>query len=502
MARQSKILFNMRPILFLVIFLPAFLAAQNIQDRPSPPSRGDFSPIHSFLSSDWMEGRETGTRANAMAGDYVASMMQLSGLKPFGDGGSWFQHFEVVRYDVAGASLSMTVEGPGGVTTTTFTPGSDFTLDTVPYSGEGEAGLVFAGYGIEMPELGYDSYGGADVQNKVLLILEGFPGHLDTTTAPGKDFQKEFGDKADAFSKKMDLARKKGAAAVIYVETPESAETTRPDEPWYEDYWYYLPGGSPGKHIPCFKSSPETAPLLFNSLEAILANGVKIRYAVTLKQEAVAVRNVLGLIPGRDTTRYLLVGAHYDHLGKRNDLIYNGADDNASGVAGMLALAKWWAAFPEKPACNLVFAAWAAEEKGVLGSEYFSINPPVASEGLSLVINLDMISRSAPEDTARQIVSIGTLPANGDLRDIAIRSNAGLEKPFSLDLWDVSGHCGSDYCHFAAANIPVMTFFSGFHEHYHSPGDIFSCADPAKMEKILKIVNDCIAEGSLIKRGK
>jgi Zn-dependent M28 family amino/carboxypeptidase len=217
-----------------------------------------------------------------------------------------------------------------------------------------------------------------------------------------------------------------------------------------------------------------------------------LRCSVVVKKDSIAVRNVVGVIHGKDSTRSLIVGAHYDHLGMRHGKIFNGADDNASGTAGMLALAKVWGACRKQPACNLVFAAWTAEEKGLLGSSYFAEHSGVTAGNTLLYINMDMISRSAPEDTCQKILSIGTLPAGDGLRQIAGAVNRKLPTPFELDLWDVTGHTGSDYASFTAQKVPVMTFFSGFQADYHTPADTFARVDARKMENVLKLVNGCI----------
>jgi hypothetical protein len=209
---------------------------------------------------------------------------------------------------------------------------------------------------------------------------------------------------------------------------------------------------------------------------------------------SVMVSNVTGIIRGKDSTKSIVVGAHYDHLGVQNGFIFNGADDNASGVAGMLALAKNWSDQNEKPACNIIFGAWNCEERGMHGSRYFVRHSDANPENVIAYINMDMISRSAPEDTTRRIISIGTMPESEGLRQIAIVANQVLPHPFELDLWDVTGHSGSDYASFAAKNIPVMTFFSGYQVDYHTPEDDADKADLEKMEDILKLVNDCILE--------
>jgi hypothetical protein len=210
------------------------------------------------------------------------------------------------------------------------------------------------------------------------------------------------------------------------------------------------------------------------------------------RADTVVLRNVLGIIYGKDSSRSILIGAHYDHLGIRNGKIFYGADDNASGVAGMLSLAGKWSESGLKPPCNLVFAAWTAEEKGLIGSSYYIQQNRSVLSKILLTINMDMIAGSAPEDTARRIISIGTLPADAGLRQIAVKANSNMKNPFVLDLWDVTGHEGSDYAYFSSSGIPVMTFFSGFCDYYHTPGDTMEKTDLPKMENILRLVNECI----------
>lgn len=206
----------------------------------------------------------------------------------------------------------------------------------------------------------------------------------------------------------------------------------------------------------------------------------------------VLMRNVLGIIKGKDTLQSILIGAHYDHLGIRDGNIYNGADDNASGVSGMLALAAGWSDYEEKPPVNLIFAAWAGEEKGIIGSEYFVKSSGKMPDGILICFNMDMISRSAPKDSSGRQLSIGTKPANENLRQIAKEINKKLDKPFDLDLWDVSGHYGSDYAYFSETGIPVMTFFSGYNSDYHTHLDKTDKVDLNKMKDILFLVNECI----------
>ena len=334
----------MRRFSFITIALwviSATLLAQTNARPVSNPTAKDFAGTLTFLSSDWMEGREAGTRGSFMAADFIAFMMQLQGLAPYGD-------FDTLKPGQTGKPGSKTI------------------------------------------------------------------------------FQHSY---FQDFEMKLYYVEKIGSYSLIL--------------------------GRPG---------------------------------------SVVISNITGIIRGKDSTKSVVVGAHYDHLGIYDGHIYNGADDNASGVSGMLALAKKWCEHSEQPACNIIFAAWTAEEKGRLGSRYFVRHTNPNPGQLLAYINMDMISRSAPEDTATRQLSIGTMTESEGLRQIAIASNLRLPHPFELELWDVTGHTGSDYASFIAKNIPVMTFFSGYQVDYHTPEDDADKADLKKMDDILKIVNDCIRE--------
>jgi len=518
------------------------LQAQNTPPAITPPSMGDFTGIQSFLSSGWMEGREAGARGGFLAADFIATMMLVNGLQPYGDlyrpidpgsslppeQRSYFQNFELLRVQVEKSSLTLILSAPEGESSVILTPGIDYEINSVPVSMEAEAQVVFTGYGIESPGKGYDDYCRMDVRNRIVVILNGFPGYADTTSAAWKKLGKDFPQEFSELSTKLRIAEKHGAVAVIVIDQRDSKNpydrslhnqdvvnsamnSTKPSDPEYEDSEYYIPGDTGMINIPCFILGANATRLLLKETGIDLSGfekkaardiapasqvikGKKIRLSVTVEKEAMAMRNVLGMVRGMDTNRYIIVGAHYDHLGTRKEVVYNGADDNASGVSGMLALSRKWVEYREKPSCNIIFAAWTAEEKGVLGSDYFAQHSELVPDKLSVVFNMDMISRSASEDTARRKISIGTLPVSEDLKNIARKSNAQLKHPFTLDLWDVTGHSGSDYGPFAARKIPVMTFFAGFHDDYHTPRDVVVKTDPGKMEQILKIVNDCIRE--------
>jgi hypothetical protein len=522
------------------------LSGQTREQPRTSPAETDFAGTLCFLSSGWMEGREAGTRGGFLAADYIASMMQLYGLVPFGDrdnpdqghsknhGGqfaalqSYFQDFEVLRVNAEKATLALVRRTSDSESELQLSPGIDFELKPGPNGMEAAAQLVFAGYGISAADKGYDDYKGLDVMDRIVVVLDGFPGHADTTSLAWRKLGKYFSDGHASWEKKLQTAVGKGALALVivsadgrlkpYSHSPHnlkivqsSMNSVNTNVPEYEDAEYFLPGDTTMLKAPVIILCPDAMNHLFSgtgifpaefedraagdlSPASMPLKEKRLKVSVAVKSESLLVRNVLGMIRGKDTTKSIVVGAHYDHLGIRNGVIYHGADDNASGTSGMLALARKWSEHGEMPPCNIIFSAWTAEEKGLLGSSYFVQHARGNPNHIMLAINMDMISRSAPEDTTHRVLSIGTLPSGERLRKMAGDINLRLSHPFVLDLWDVTGHTGSDYGSFIAVKIPVMTFFSGFHDDYHTPRDVAAKADLEKMQDILNVVNACIQE--------
>ena len=519
----------------LFLLLQAISIAQS-NSKPVPtPVINVYAPMLSFLASDWMEGRDAGAKGGFMAADYLASMMQLFGLKPRGDQGknggkelSYFQDFQILRQKTENSSLAFINRTAVSQSAIKLTQGIDYETGTAYRSLDVEAPVVFVGYGISAPDNGYDDYKSLDVKGKIVVIMKGFPGHADTTSAAWKKYGKPLGEEKSSFYLKLLTAKNHGAIALIHVyadgrfepfkqeQTNKSLLNTtmnavKNQDPEYESFEHILPNDTANQSIPTFRlGSSATAQLIAGSglnlsdfekktartaiPSSFLLKEKLIRFSVAVKTESLLVRNILGIIPGKDTTKTVILGAHYDHLGSNNGNIFNGADDNASGASGLLALAKVWIESGVKPSCNLIFAAWSAEEKGLLGSRYFVQEMKINPKDIKLYINMDMISRSVIEDTARRQLSIGTRTSDEHLRELARKINATIDPPFVLDLWDVTGHSGSDYASFTAKNMPVMTYNTGLHNDYHTPRDISATADLVKMGDVLKLVNMSLQE--------
>ncbi len=481
-----------------------------------------YSGIHKYLSSELLEGREIGNRGNALAAGFIASQFESFNIQPVKGSMHYFQAFNVLKYRAASSILQVTNEFIDEQPAINLVDTIDYEL--IPGSREVDATvpIIFAGYGIYAPGSSYNDYEGLDVKNKIVVFIEGLPGSDETPPTVLKKFQSKVPASWAELEQKTDMARKLGALAVIEVRntllkeahkklesTVKSADDSIRNLP-YEDAYYTLTGDTASETIPVLRLNRESTLKLFSvsdyrldvyirfrdqQPESSLVQKVGLNGKIQTRNhsETIPASNILGLIRGKDTTLTVIVGAHYDHLGKRNTGIYCGADDNASGVAAMLGMARYWSEKKEAPPCDLVFASWSAEEKGLLGSRYF-MNFGLEVDSIALYINMDMVSRSDPADSLERILSIGTLPISDSLRSMAMSLNNSLPVAFQLDLWDVTGHTGSDYASFIDHKIPVMTFFSGFHDDYHSPLDTYSRVDSGKMGRVIGLVNDCLEE--------
>jgi len=477
-----------------------FSQSQVNTDRPIQKS--DFTPYHSYLSSDRLEGREVGTDGSDSASAYIVKQMIHSGLLPFfkeNDSFSYFQPFDVLKQSPKDIALSVI----SGNHSDTVTLNAEFAEENGFFSSpfKGAFPCVFCGYGIESETISYNDYETLDVKGKVVLVLDRYPGHWDTASLAFQRFHVLKPDETIDLESKIKTAEEHGASCIILIkEKEEQSENTSS----YLDARYYLLDGC-SSSIPCLIIEKEDIYGLLSlngsdlmKMEGFMAKKCKpsvfpikrntIVIDLGFDTDTIHAKNIAGKYPGKDSSHLFIVGAHYDHLGKRGSMIYNGADDNASGASGVLCLAKVLSESGFIAKQSVVFACWDAEEKGLLGSRFFVDSFDGNYSNITHYINMDMISRSAPEDTLGCILSIGTRPEDDFLRQTAERSNSNLTAPFTLDLWDVTGHSGSDYGPFKDKHIPVMTFFSGFHDDYHSPADVYSKVDSDKMLRVLRLV--------------
>lgn len=494
-----------------------------------------------FLASDWTEGRHTGRPGAYMAADYIASLFQVYGLEPGGDTErdypsraermegkepveyrSYFQNFDLIEYKTGDDhEFSIVDQLANGIKTTNFAYRTDFSVRTSDVAMDLEAPVVFAGYGFSDEKSGYDDFKGVDVKGKIILILSGYPGQHDTTSKAYQAFHPA--DRQSRWARWQERNEKfsgLGVAAIIEVD-PGSDVTgswagnlpfrynTRdyegdvPRASYYE-YQMKLPGEKLAED-PTYVSISDRAlnELLKNTgidLEAFAGDvknslkpasreiaGKKVRLKTSVESRMVRARNVIGVIPGKDTSRIIVVGGHYDHLGKHDGWIWNGADDNASGTVGVMTLARAFMATGQKPEKTIVFAAWTGEEKGLLGSRYFADHPCDDAE-MILNLNYDMISRDSPDDSLGVNCSMVYTQKYAVLKELTDKHNEhyGLGLDIRYRPSD-RPRGGSDHTPFAEKDVPVFYFMAGFPPEYHQPDDHISLVNWDKMVSIIKV---------------
>lgn len=491
-----------------------------------------------FLASDWTEGRHTGREGAYLAADYIASVFKIYGLEPGGDFDyteltrdewragkrperfrTFYQSFELIEYKQGDKQeFSLIKESKEGKSSFNFEYETDFSVRTSDVAIELETPVVFVGYGFRDKKSGYDDFKGVDVKGKVILRLGGYPGYNDTTsTAYQKIGEQNY---RSLWRAKREVASELGAAAIIEVYPDsdnssrwvdnlpfrydsESFEGVEPRKSFYTDRM-----SLPGEEISSGATQISVSKRVVNELlkgsgidlEAIEASinetakpaskelkGTKVRLKTTVDSRLIRARNVVGVIPGKDTSEIIVVGGHYDHLGIHDGWIWNGADDNASGTVGVMTIAKAFMATGEKPEKTMVFCAWTGEEKGLIGSRYFA-DHPYNDAKMKLNLNYDMISRDDKSDTLGIQCGMTYTKKYEIIEELTKRNNEeydiGLEiryRPQEIP------RGGSDHSSFSAKDVPVMYFMAGFPPEYHQPGDHVNLVNWDKMVKIIKI---------------
>jgi Zn-dependent M28 family amino/carboxypeptidase len=410
----------------LLLTVQPVLAAQAAKPAPAKvksatsvkPGSSDFTPSPTalkahmaFLADDLLEGREAGTRGYDIAANYVASQYAQLGLKPAGDKGSYLQQVPLTAYRAAGeGGVSYTgADGKSGA----LVFGEDYLPSAQARQAETSvtAPLVFVGFGIVSPTTGRDDYAGLDVKGKIVVMLSGAPSGLQT------EIRAHY---ANANVKRAEAA-KRGAVGVLTLSTT-SSEKRRPfarGVAGYQEWrmtWSDAQGvanvrgaGAPALASLSLKGGAKLFAGAPTALDEVLAAAetpqglvkgfdlptqatIQLKTEIEKRQSS----NVVGLIEGSDPklkAQTIILSAHLDHLGihgKDADKINNGALDNASGVATLLEVARGFEGSKTRPKRSIVLLAVTAEEKGLIGSDYFANNPTVPKAGIAADVNLDM----------------------------------------------------------------------------------------------------------------
>ncbi len=444
-----------------------------------------------FLASDALKGRGDGSPELDQAADYIAQAFQKAGLKPAGDNGTYFQNFEITTGAQLGKDNTLAIAG------TPLKIDSDFIPILFSNTAQFEGPLVFAGYGITAPEYKYDDYSAIDAKDKIVVVFEHEPQEDDAKSVfLGKDFTAHA-----SFTNKAINARLHGAKGIVFITEPSHAvDDLGPTERQVEESDMGIPAvhvkrdfvmkpfGAAGKNLAELQKAIDKD-LQPQSFEPA---GLRARIATDVTRNRKMVRNVLASLEGSDPAlkdQWIVIGAHYDHLGLGNrnslapsliGLVHHGADDNASGTAGVIALAR--RAASEKPQWkrSVLFMAFAGEEIGLLGSSYFVNHPNVPVASIDAMINMDMIGRMTKDKL--YVGGVGTSPGLKPALE-QLDKDAGIDLNFSE-----SGYGSSDHTSFNAKKIPVLFFFSGLHTDYHKPSDTADKINADGAEKVLSLV--------------
>lgn len=480
------------PVAFVLTLYGLLLAplagAQPAAETTSSPKERVRQAVTRLSSDEW-QGRRAGTEGADRAAEWIAGEMKAAGLEPGAPDGSFFQVFSFIDGVEIGAGNALRVSG--GEPGRSFVAGTDFRPLAFSAPGAASAEVVFAGYGISAKDLDYDDYEGLDVRGKVVLVLRYSP-EGDAPASRWAPFM--------ALRYKAQTARDKGARALVVVTGPGTKDAADQLAPLRADASLADAG------LPAFSALRVVGDELLrragDSLDAAQQRidrakkpaskalpDVRVEAVADVSPKRSTTRNVIGRLPGR-TDEAVLLGAHYDHLGTGpfgsldpapDGKIHHGADDNASGVAALLELARRFAAGGPR-ARTMVFVAFGAEELGTLGSSHFVKSPAPALDRIAAMFNLDMVGRM--RDDTVDAHGVGTSPAWRALLDEANRA-VGLKVRIHE-----GGYGPSDHSPFYAAGLPVFFTFTGAHEDYHRPSDTAEKINAAGIVKVADLVED------------
>lgn len=478
----------------LLLTLPFCLAYAQPRSATEAITEADLKAHVEFLASPELAGRDTPSLGSRIAERYISTHFEEYGLKAFPDIPDYYQNVPLIVCRTDYEHSRMIVEKDSE--SLQFTPNKEIFF--FPRGGENAditAPVLLCGYGIRAPEFDYDDFSGADPAGKLLLIFNREPQENDSSSAFN-------GAKPTKYSNptvKVTLAKELGALGLLIIQPPNNG--LPPIEETLERYRRNMNEpivqlAEDREAFPVFYLSENAAKLLLGDDFDLSAYQRKIDTSYKgdprlLKNAKVTLRirfrdvtetstfNIVGFYPG-ESDEAVLVLAHHDHIGETDGKIYFGADDNASGCAGLLGIAKAFSVWAEKPRRSVIFLSTAAEEKGTLGALYFTKHLPVPAENIITAVNMDEIGRNGSSQL--RAMQDPSIPGEKDLlmffysgqspvlAQIAEEENK--TERLNLVIEPVLHfHGSSDHVHFHDLQIPSVFLFSGFHSDYHSPGD-------------------------------
>ncbi len=466
------------------------LAANDLEPAVAPAPQADAAfefdvrEAVTYLASDELAGRGIGTEGIDKAADYIATTFRKLGLKPLGDDGTYFQTFKMTTAVAPGQATALSATLPGAAKPEAYTLKSNFVPISFSKEGPFDGEVVFVGYGVSDPHMGYDDYAGLDVKGKVVVAMR-----FEPHNAQGKSrFTGEDWSSQATFNRKAEAAAGRGAVALVVVNPVlhHQGDILVPFSSMFmgnkaklpivqvtqavADAW--LKAGGSALDLKAIQAKiDETG----KPHAAKFEKPVRVNGTIEIERTQREVKNVVALLPGSDSSdarEYVVVGAHYDHVGRggpgslapKSTEIHNGADDNASGTAAMLELAEHYAERGERPKRSMVFAAFTAEESGLIGSNHFVDHPPVPLGKVAAMLNLDMVGRVNDET-----LFVGGQGTAASFERFMKEADAA--SPLQLKSIGKGGFGPSDHMSFAMKKVPVLFFFSGVHRDYHRPSD-------------------------------
>jgi aminopeptidase YwaD len=474
----------MNKILLLLLATLLFSCKPKFQEEITVP---EIEGHIAFLASDELKGRYPGTPEDIQVTKYIAGEFKKEGLELYEKSG--LQQFDIANEIEAGPANHFQMGE------TELILNSDFAVFSFSQSGTASGEVVFAGFGFQVDQgaLRWDDYATVDVTGKWVMILRGVPGQQES----GSAYVNYSEDRGKAL-----LASDNGAAGVIFV----SGVSFDPGDKLTE-----LKGKQHPLSIPVVQMSRSAADQLLTisghdsiaQIESQLntslqphsfSTGVEVDITVDLQPVKIETANTIATLKGSDPSlknEYVVIGAHHDHLGMGGPetgsrvpdttAVHNGADDNASGVAGVLEVSEWLKS--QSPARSILFTTFSAEEMGIIGSKYLVENAPIELKDIQVMINLDMIGR-LNEDRQLQIGGVGTSPGFKNLLD-SVNARYGFDLKLSSE-----GYGPSDHASFYAQDVPVLYFSTGAHPDYHTPDDDLSAINLEGEKEVISFVGE------------
>ncbi len=520
--------------LSLFITLSAVLSAQSTAPFNDSIRVADLRADLFFLAGDGFKGRLVGTPENALAAEFVRSRFERAGLKPGAPNGSFIQTNNLTIATL-GEGNRLEVAMPDK-TTLSLRPEQDFYPQRFSASGSVRAPVVYAGFGIHSPTLGYDDYGDR-VKGRIALILEHEPGERD----PESPFDGVVTAEAAVAIKKALAAQEKGAVGVLFVTDVHNHTEPQNFEASARAFWpvqgprierFTLGSWADRVRIPVGQISPALAETLVRGTGRSLMDlsksaetakghpglpldGIEVTLTTSVNRHTVPDRNVLAMIEGSDPKlkdEVVIISAHYDHEGADGAVIYNGADDDGSGTVALLEIADAYAmaaAAGQRPRRSVLFACWGSEERGpLLGAWAYTETPTFPLDRTVAVLNMDMVGRNEEvlvgggprfnglemqtgesNKNAINILGYSRHPELSALVDRVNKAGYGLDLKMRYDNNRSNLLRRSDQWPFLQNGVPALWFHTGLHPDYHTQYDRPERINYEKMEKIARLVH-------------